>query len=119
MWSLGWGPDYGDANNWVGDVLHCEFSENSFKRACTETDDLIELAAQESDPDARLELYYRIEEQFFGPEGEVPFIPIYLRVTYVLVKPWYTGPFETDGLFGGAHWDWRTIDQEAQLAARG
>lgn len=119
MWSLGWGPDYGDANNWVGDVVHCEFSENSFKRPCTETDDLIELAAQESDPDARIELYYRIEEQLFGPEGEVPFIPIYLRVDYSLVKPWYTAPFETDGLFGGAHWDWRTIDQEAQLAARG
>ena len=21
MWTLGWGPDYADENNWVGDVL--------------------------------------------------------------------------------------------------
>ena len=24
MWTLAWGPDYADENNWVGDVLWCE-----------------------------------------------------------------------------------------------
>lgn len=117
VWTLGWGPDYPDANNWVGDVLGCE-SENTFKRPCSEVDDLITQAAQESDPETRIELYYRIEEMFFGPEGEQPILPLFLRLTYIINKPWYSGPFDTDGLFGGAHYDWRSIDVEAQAAGR-
>ncbi|NDJ78736.1 MAG: peptide ABC transporter substrate-binding protein [Chloroflexi bacterium] len=118
VWTLGWGPDYPDANNWVGDVLSCE-GENTFKRPCSEVDDLITQAAQENDPEARIELYYRIEDLFFGPEGDHPIITLFMRLDYLLTKPWLTGPFETDGLFGGAHFDWYSIDQEAQSAARG
>ena len=119
MWTGVWGPDYPDANNWVFDAgLACE-SENRYLRACSEVDDLIAQAAREPDPEIRTELYYRIEELFFGPEGEQPIIPLMLRVDQVLYKPWYTGPFETDGLFGGPHYDWRTVDAEAQQAERG
>jgi len=119
IWTAVWGPDYPDANNWVFDSgLGCE-SENRYLRPCSEVDDLIAQAARESDPAVRTELYYRIEEMFFGPEGEHPMIPLMLRVDPLLFKPWYSGPFETDGLFGGPHYDWRSIDQEAQLAARG
>ncbi|HEX3053810.1 MAG TPA: peptide ABC transporter substrate-binding protein [Aggregatilineaceae bacterium] len=118
IWLALWGPDYPDANNWVGSVLSCEFSDNDFKRPCNEIDDLIDQAAREIDPDKRIELYAQIEEMFFGTEGEYPIAPIYMRLTYTLYKPWYTGPFETDGLFGGAHLDWRTVDQEVQQAAR-
>jgi ABC-type transport system substrate-binding protein len=117
-WTLGWGPDYPDQNNWVHDVLHCDANPR-MKRPCAEVDDLILAAAAETDPEARIEMYREVEEAFFGPEGEVPFIPIFLRVGYTGVKPWYNGPFETDGLFGGPHWDYRTIDIEAQQAARG
>ena len=42
--------------------------------------------------------------------------PAHLRDTPA--QPWYKGFFQTDGLFGGDHWDTRSIDQEAQLAAR-
>jgi oligopeptide transport system substrate-binding protein len=118
IWTGGWAPDYPDANNWVGDVLSCE-AENEGKRPCSEVDDLITQAARETDPNARTELYARIEEAFFGLEGEQPIIPLFMRLDYALTKPWVTGPFDTDGLFGGAHYDWRTIDQAAQLAARG
>jgi ABC-type oligopeptide transport system substrate-binding subunit len=119
MWTAVWGPDYPDANNWVFDSgLGCE-SENRYLRPCSEVDDLIAQAARESDPAVRTELYYRIEEMFFGPEGEHPMIPLMLRVDPLLFRAWYSGPFETDGLFGGPHYDWRSIDQEAQLAARG
>ena len=118
MWSLGWGPDYGDANNWVGDVIVCD-GENTFARPCGEVDDLIHEAAQEADPERRIELYYRIEEMLFGEEGVFPFIPLFLRLDYVLLQPWYSSPIETDGLFGGAHWDYRTVDQAAQMEARG
>ncbi len=117
-WMALWGPDYPDANNWVGDVLSCEV-KYAFKRACTEVDDLISQAAAEGDPLVREQLYAEIEEAFFGADGEFPIAPIYLRSVFTLVQPWYTGPFETDGLFGGAHWDTRTIDMAAKLAARG
>jgi oligopeptide transport system substrate-binding protein len=116
-WTLGWGPDYGDANNWVGDVLSCE-SENTFLRPCSAIDDLIDQAAAEGDPAVRDQLYREIEEGFFGPEGEQPIVPLYLRADFQLVKTWYTGPFETDGLFGGGHWDARNVDMAAKLAAR-
>ncbi|MBN1201706.1 MAG: peptide ABC transporter substrate-binding protein [Anaerolineae bacterium] len=119
MWTLGWGPDYPDAHNWVFDagLLSCE-GENNLMRPCTEIDDLIMQAKVESDPEVRKELYYRVEELAFGPEGEHSIMPLFMGIGYSLVKPWLSGPLETDGLFGGAHYDWRSIDQEAQLAAR-
>jgi oligopeptide transport system substrate-binding protein len=116
-WTLGWGPDYGDANNWVGDVLSCE-SENAFLRPCTAVDDMIDQAARSGDPAERDQLYREIEEAFFGEEGEFPIAPIFLRSDYTLVKTWYTGPFDTE-IFGGAHWDTRNVDMAAKLAARG
>ena len=118
MWSIAWGPDYPDAQNWVGDVLHCE-SENTFKRPCSEVDDLIDQAARESDPDARVELYYRIEEMFFGPEGEFPIIPLYTSLVQYMVQPWATIPIATDGLVGGEHYDYRSVDMEMRDAALG
>ncbi len=117
-WTAIWGPDYGDANNWVNDVLNCE-ADNPFLRECSEVDDLINEAARESDPARRDELYAEIEEAFFGEDGVYPIAPIYLRSNYALVKEWYDGPFETDGLFGGIHWSSRTLDMAAKLAARG
>lgn len=117
-WTLGWGPDYPDANNWVHDVLGCDVA-NRFNRPCNEVDDLMAQAARESDPDVRSELYAEIESAFFGPEGEFPIAPIYLRSVYALVKPWYTGPFETDGNIGGAHYGAYNVDMAAKLAARG
>jgi oligopeptide transport system substrate-binding protein len=116
-WLAGWGPDYLDANNWVRDVLACT-AENSFLRPCTEIDDLIDQASRAPTAE-RDELYAEIENAFFGPEGEFPIAPLYLRSSYLLYKTWYTGPFETDGLVGGAHWGAYTIDMEAKLAARG
>lgn len=126
LWSVAWGPDYPDANNWVGDVISC-YKDNNFQRPCTELDDLIEAAARELDPEARTQRYFEIEAQLFGREedgqvvveGEMPFIPIALSGGFYIVQPWYEGPFATDGIIGGAHWDWRTVDQEMQEAARG
>jgi oligopeptide transport system substrate-binding protein len=119
MFTLGWGPDYPDAHNWVHDVLSCN-AENPFNRPCNENiDTKIDGAAIETDPATREEMYRNIEELFFGYEGDFPIAPLYLRIQIFLVKPWYTGFFDTDGLFGGPHWNTRRIDQAAQLAARG
>jgi hypothetical protein len=88
---------------------------------------LIEAAARELDPERRNQLYFEVESLLFGREqdgqvivdGEMPFIPLALSSGFSLVKPWYEGPFATDGLIGGAHWDWRVVDQEMQESARG
>jgi len=115
MWTLGWGPDYADENNWVGDVLSCQTALR-MKRECNEIDDLIEEARQETDPAVRIELYAQIEDAFFGPEGEFPFMPLYVRIAYVAQHSWLTRDVS---LFGGQQWYNMTIDQEAQMAARG
>ena len=115
MWTLGWGPDYGDENNWVGDVLWCDQLTRQ-KRECNEIDDMIVQAREEADPAKRIELYAQIEEAFFGPEGEVPFFPIFVRIAYQGNHSWFD---YTPALFGGDQWYNYNIDVEAQAAARG
>jgi ABC-type oligopeptide transport system substrate-binding subunit len=114
MWTLGWGPDYGDENNWVGDVLWCENSENRQARDCGPVDDLIVEAREETDPARRVELYSQIEEGFFGENGSFPFAPIFLRIAYVARHSWLS---RTPALFGGQqYYNW-TLDVEARDAA--
>jgi oligopeptide transport system substrate-binding protein len=116
MWTLGWGPDYADENNWVGDVLHCDNTSERIRRTCNEIDDMIVQARQETDPDTRVELYAQIEEAFFGYEGEFPFFPQFVRIAFVAEHTWIQRDVS---LFGGQQWYNITIDQEAQMAARG
>ncbi len=113
VWALGWWADYNDAHNFIGDMLYCGIA-NNFKRPCTAIDDLIEQAAREPDPARRTELYAQIEEAFFGRVGEYPLAPLFLTTNLFLVKPWYTGPHQTGGL-----WTEYSIDMDAKLAARG
>jgi oligopeptide transport system substrate-binding protein len=115
MWTLGWGPDYADENNWVGDVLWCENAGLRVKRSCTETDELIVEAREETDPERRIELYRQIEENFFGPEGEMPFAPLYLRIAFVAEHTWLDRDIS---LFGGQQWYNYSIDWEAKQAAQ-
>jgi hypothetical protein len=77
---------------------------------------MIVAAREETDPAARIELYREIEEAFFGPEGEYPFFPIFLRIAFRADHSWWG---HTEALFGGQQWYNDTIDQAAQLAARG
>ena len=112
MWTLGWGPDYPDENNWVGDVLWCENPGNRMKRECNEIDDMIVAAREESDPDKRVEMYREIEEKFFGEEGEMPMAPLYVRIAFVAQHSWLTAP---RALFGGDQFYNWTIDQAAQM----
>ena len=116
MFTLGWGPNYADETNWVGDVLSCDTSDNRAKRTCNEIDDMIVEAGQEHDPARRIELYAQIEEAFFGPEGEYPIMPIYVRTAFKAVHSWYD---YTPALFGGDQWYNSSIDMEAKQAARG
>ncbi len=115
IWTLAWGPDYADENNWVGDVLWCETS-NRQRRECDEIDDMIVAARIESDPTKRVEMYAEIEEAFFGEEGTFPISPLFLNIGFQASHSWLE---RIPSLFGGNQiYNW-TIDQAAQLEARG
>jgi len=115
MWTLGWGPDYADENNWVGDVLWCENPDNRQKRECNEIDDMIVAAREEPDPAKRIEMYRQIEDRVFGYEGEVPFFPQFVRIAFVAEHSWLD---RIPALFGGEqYYNW-SIDQAAKQAAQ-
>ncbi|MDH5505591.1 MAG: peptide ABC transporter substrate-binding protein [Anaerolineae bacterium] len=104
MRPFGWGPDYPDAHNWLGEVLGCQNWYEHTNRPCTPMDDLIVQASLESDPTARQALYRQIEAGFFGPGGEFPIIPIFLRAPFAARHTWLARPPD---LFGGQRWyDW-------------
>jgi oligopeptide transport system substrate-binding protein len=115
---IGWGPDYPDSNNWVGDILKCDIDNAFTSRPCSDVDTLIQQAREETDPAKRKEMYAKIEDMFFGKEGVYPAAPIRLASNYALYQTYLTGPIETDGQVGGEHWDWYTIDKAAQTAVR-
>jgi oligopeptide transport system substrate-binding protein len=121
VWTGGWASDYPDADGWIRQRLHCEADvelDEQLYRQCSETDTLMEAAASEPDPERRAQLYLELEERLFGEEGEFPIVPIFVRSTYFLHKPWYSGPFATDGIFGANHWETWSVDMAAKLAAR-
>jgi oligopeptide transport system substrate-binding protein len=117
MWTMHWRPAYADANALMSEAINCR-SKNYLNRPCTDADDLIDRARIETDADDREAMYYQIEDMLFGRSGEFPFIPLYLDLNYVLHQPYADAWFETDGIFGGEHYDWRCIDHYAQERAR-
>lgn len=84
-------------------------------RTCGEVDDLVEDARFEPDPEVRKELYLQIEDMYFGPDGEIPFFPIYLAIDYVAQHSWLD---RIPALFGGQHWYNYTIDLTAKQAVQ-
>jgi oligopeptide transport system substrate-binding protein len=76
---LGWIADYVDAMNFL-DLWTCESGNNSTNFCNQEYDQLVEQARATEDNAERYELYAQMEEIMFGPDGEIPTIPIY----------WYT-----------------------------
>ncbi|MCA9955802.1 MAG: peptide ABC transporter substrate-binding protein [Anaerolineales bacterium] len=102
IWELAWATYYPDAQNWMGDLIHCDESENREIRPCGEVDSLIREAATTTDMSRRLELYRQIENILFGDEGIVPLVPLYLRSNLVLEQDWLSYP---PALFGGEQYD--------------
>jgi oligopeptide transport system substrate-binding protein len=115
--TLGWIADYPDAHNWMHDVLGCN-ADNPFMRPCSDVDLLIDAAAREADPEKRNQLYRQIEQAFFDEGGEFPIAPLYVPISLLVIQPWVRGFFQTDGQFGGEHWDSITIDVAQQSSAR-
>ncbi|MCP4415727.1 MAG: hypothetical protein GY805_03835 [Chloroflexi bacterium] len=102
IWELAWASYYPDANNWVGDLIHCQGSENREQRPCGDVDALIRQAVQTVDLAEREALYRQIETILFGDAGITPLAPLYLRAEIALVHNWLT---YQPALFGGEQYD--------------
>jgi oligopeptide transport system substrate-binding protein len=114
IFTLGWGADYADENNWVGDMLACK-GFNTSKRPCDEIDDMIVAARVEANQQVRVDNYRQIEEAFFGEDGSFPIMPVTVIMATWAKRSWLDSIYSQ---LGGNQWYNWTIDQEAQLAAR-
>ena len=76
---LGWIGDYVDAMNFL-DQWTCNSGNNSTNFCDEEYDSLVTEARATPDNDERYGMYAQLEEKLLGPDGAVPFAPIY----------WYT-----------------------------
>lgn len=107
LWDLGWTSYYPDAHNWLGEILHCEESENRQHRPCSEADNLIARAATTTSQEERWSLYGQVEELFFGEDGIQPISPLFVQSSFELVQPWL---IYEPAHFGGEQYDRYFID---------
>lgn len=115
VWELAWASYYPDAHNWMGDLIHCQESENRERRPCGEVDALIQQAATTIDVAERQALYRQIENMLFGDEGILPLAPLYVRGDVILVQNWLTYP---PALFGGEQYDSYEINMDRKELER-
>ncbi len=89
---LHWQGDYPDPHHWLADVLGCRETFPSAYlnslRPCVEADQWLVEASQQHGPEARAEAYTVIQEALFGPEGEMPVIPLYFETRAMAFQPW-------------------------------
>ena len=81
VFRLGWVYDFVDAINGL-ELFTCDSGNNNTNWCNKDFDALVEQSKNETDDNARYELYAQMEDIMFGENGEVPITPIY----------WYTYP---------------------------
>lgn len=79
VYRLGWIGDYVDAMNFL-EMWTCESGNNNTTYCNAAYDRLVAEARQVEDDERRYEIYAELEQMLFGPDGDMPIIPIY----------WYT-----------------------------
>jgi oligopeptide transport system substrate-binding protein len=89
VYRLGWIGDYPDAINFL-DQWTCDSGNNNSTFCNEEYDGLVnEVKTSNLDEQGRFDAYSQLEEIMFGPDGEMPIIPIY----------WYTyGALENENI---------------------
>jgi hypothetical protein len=110
----GWLSDYPDEHNYVGVILNCQLPILIMERTCNEIDDWMAQAAQEINPQKWIEWYERIEEAFFGVEGEFPLIPILWSSRHFADHNWIK---RTQPVMGKEQFYQWIVDMDAKLAA--
>jgi oligopeptide transport system substrate-binding protein len=89
---LSWQADAPDAQHWLAGIMGCrETFPDAYlnsARPCIDADQRLSEAASTHDESARADLYQEIEAAYFGPEGEMPVIPLYFHTRALAVQPW-------------------------------
>jgi oligopeptide transport system substrate-binding protein len=89
---LNWQANYSDAYHWQADIFACreEFPDAfaNQSRACVEGELGLTQAITTLDPQLRAGSYRHVEEAFFGPDGEMPVVPLYFYSRAIAIQPW-------------------------------
>ncbi len=85
MFTLGWGADYPDPQNFLDVLFHSDTSDNIGEYTSSDVDSLLEEAREEKDFNARIYLYQQAEQIIVD---NAACLPIYFDVAYVLIKPY-------------------------------
>ncbi len=80
IYRLGWVGDFVDDINFL-ELWTCESGNNNTGFCDKEYDSLVEKAKKTPETDARYEIYKQLEAKLTGPEGALPFIPLWY-ITY-------------------------------------
>jgi ABC-type transport system substrate-binding protein len=88
MFSFGWVADYPDPENFLDVLFRTGSGENHTGYSNPEVDSLLDLAAVETDEEARWALYREAEQLILE---DVPVILIYHDVEHTLIKPYVRG----------------------------
>ncbi|HOA22643.1 MAG TPA: ABC transporter substrate-binding protein [Aggregatilineales bacterium] len=90
--TLGWQADMLDAQHWQADIFGCrEMFPQSYLdqgRACLVEEEELFAAQTMHDDEARATVYERMAEAFFGPQGEMPVIPVLTYTRPLAVNAW-------------------------------
>jgi oligopeptide transport system substrate-binding protein len=81
----GWVGDFVDALNFL-ELWTCDSGNNNTNYCNKEYDALLAKAQSTSDNAERYELYAQMEEILFGPEGDMPILPIYFYTNVSLQR---------------------------------
>jgi oligopeptide transport system substrate-binding protein len=92
---LGWIYDFPDAINGL-ELWTCRSPNNSTNRCNERYDSLIAHARPVQDTQIRYRLYRGIEQAMFGPNGDMPLIPLYWGANVSLVDERIRGSFQID-----------------------
>ena len=85
MFTLGWGADYADPENFLDILFHSESENNHTNYNNPEVDALLEQARVEPDQETRFKLYNRIEQMILD---DAPWVLLWnTGETYALIKP--------------------------------
>lgn len=85
MFTLGWGADYPDPQNFLDVLFHSDTADNVGEYSNYLVDGLLEKARIEKDTAARMNLYHQAEQLIVD---DAACLPVYFDVTYELVKPY-------------------------------
>ena len=96
IWTLTYGADYPDADNWLRGVMHSQSPFNFGGFSSGEFDAAVEQAAGETDQAVRVDLYRQAERIL--TEEVAAMLPLFHGTTVVLTKPYLERTFAP---FGG------------------